>query len=57
MKFTVEEIHTIITALMHHKYVLTKEKESISAEAIKAINEKEIKGIEALLEKIKNNKW
>ena len=42
MKFTVEEIHTIITALMHRKYILTKEIESISAEAIKAINEKEI---------------
>ncbi len=57
MKFNVEEIHTIITALIYRKHILNKEIESIAVETIKAINEKEIKEIDSLLEKIKNSKW
>lgn len=57
MKFTVDEIHEIVTALIYRKLVLTKEIKSIPAETIRAMNDKEIKEIEALLEKIKNNKW
>ena len=57
MKFTVDEIHEIITALIYRKMVLTKEIKSIPAETIRAINDKEIKEIEALLEKFNNSKW
>lgn len=57
MKFSVDEIHAIITALIYRKHILSKEIKDISSDTIKAINEKEIKEIEAVLEKIKNNKW
>ncbi len=57
MKFSTGEIHTIITALIYRKIILIKEIRDIPAETIKATNDKEIKEIEALLEKIQNNKW
>ncbi len=57
MKFSTGKIHTIITVLIYRKIILIKEIRDIPAETIKATNDKEIKEIEALLEKIQNNKW
>ena len=48
MKFNVEEIHTIVTALIYRKLILSKEIKSIPVEKIRAINSKEIKEIEAV---------